>query len=198
MQEDKRVLKTKKNLKQTLIKMLAKKSFEKISVKEICEVSQTSRITFYAHYKDKYDLVDDISKDMIKMAQDEYYRLQDENNVERDSITSYCNFLDCILNIYYNNLQLFSHTVPHENPYLNYSFYKYILKYLEIHAQKRSNTLKPKYGLKKTAAFLCYGFLEFINESNIEKNPSKKVRKEVRELLENILKSEILTENILK
>lgn len=198
MQEDKRVLKTKKNLKQTLIKMLAKKPFEKISVKEICEVSQTSRITFYAHYKDKYDLVDDISKDMIKMAQDEYYRLQDENNVERDSITSYCNFLDCILNIYYNNLQLFSHTVPHENPYLNYSFYKYILKYLEIHAQKRSNTLKPKYGLKKTAAFLCYGFLEFINESNIENTPSQKVREEARKLLENILKSEILTENILK
>ena len=198
MQEDKRVLKTKKNLKQTLIKMLAKKPFEKISVKEICEVSQTSRITFYAHYKDKYDLVDDISKDMIKMAQDEYYRLQDENNVERDSITSYCNFLDCILNIYYNNLQLFSHTVPHENPYLNYSFYKYILKYLEIHAQKRSNTLKPKYGLKKTAAFLCYGFLEFINESNIENTPSQKVREEARNLLENILKSEILTENILK
>lgn len=198
MQEDKRVLKTKKNLKQTLIQMLSKKPFEKISVKEICENSQTSRITFYTHYEDKYDLVDDISKDMIKMAQDEYHRLQDENNAKRDSITSYCNFLDCILNTYYNNLQLFSHTVPHENPYLNYSFYKYILKYLEIHAQKRSNALKPKYGLKKTAAFLCYGFLEFINESNVEKTPPEKVREEVRELLKNILKSEILTENAAK
>ena len=172
MQEDKRVLKTKKNLKQTLVDMLSKKPFEKISVKEICENSQTSRITFYAHYKDKYDLVDDISKDMIKFAQDEYQRLQNENNPKRDSIT-----------------------VPHENPYLNYSFYKYILKYLEIHAKKRSNTLKPKYGLKKTAAFLCYGFLEFINESNAEKTPPEKVREEALELLKNILNSEILTEN---
>ena len=195
MQEDKRVLKTKKNLKQTLVNMLSKKPFEKISVKEICENSQTSRITFYVHYKDKYDLVDDISKDMIKFAQDEYQRLQNENNPKRDSITSYCNFLDCILNTCYNNLQLFSHTAPYENPYLNYSFYKYILKYLEIHAQKRSNTLKPKYGLKKTAAFLCYGFLEFINESNAEKTPPEKVREEALELLKNILNSEILTEN---
>ena len=40
--------------------MLSKKSFEKITVKSICENADISRITFYSHYDDKYDLVSDI------------------------------------------------------------------------------------------------------------------------------------------
>ena len=76
MKEDKRILKTKKNLKDTFIRMLSVKSFEQITVKELCEISSTSRITFYTHYSDKYDLMDDISEDMIKMAQVEYQDLQ--------------------------------------------------------------------------------------------------------------------------
>ncbi len=197
MLEDKRVIKTKNNLKQTLIHMISKKSFEQITVKELCEISHTSRITFYAHYNDKYDLIDDISNDMIKVAQDEYKRLQEENNFDKDPISSYCNFLDCILNMYYKNLEFFSHTSPHENPYLNFSFYRYILQYLEIHTQKRSKILKPKYNVKKIAAFLCYGLWGFINESQAENCPMDKVRRETRKILKDILKSEILTENII-
>ena len=104
---DKRILKTKKNLKDTFIEMLSVKSFEQITVKELCEKSRTSRITFYTHYDDKYDLVDDISEDMIKMAQEEYQNLQKKNNPSKDSVISYCNFLDCILNIYYKNIKFF-------------------------------------------------------------------------------------------
>ena len=142
--DDKRILKTKKILKQTFMDMLSKKSFEKITVKSICENADISRITFYSHYDDKYDLVSDISEDLLNSAQKEYQKLQSENNPQKDPITSYCNFLDCILNMYHDNLNFFSHTNPYENPYLNFSFYKYILKYLEIHTEKRSKMLRPK------------------------------------------------------
>lgn len=196
MIEDKRIVKTKNNLKQTLMAMLSKKSFEQITVKELCDTSNTSRITFYTHYRDKYDLIDDISKDMIKIAQDEYKRLQEENNFCKDPISSYCNFLDCILDMYYKNLQFFSHTSPYENPYLNFSFYRYMLKYLEIHTQKRSEKLKPKYSNKKIAAFLCYGLWGFINESQAEQCSVEKVKRETRKILKDIMKSEILTENM--
>lgn len=193
--EDKRIQKTKKYLKKTLIEILGFKPFEKITVKEICEKSQISRMTFYAHYNDKYDLVDDISKDMIKIAQDDYRRLQKENNAEKNSITSYCNFLGCILNLYYKNLDFFSHVAISESPYLNFSFNKYVMEYLKIHAQKRSRTLKPKYDIKKIAGFLCCGFLEFVNESNLEKCSPKTVIKEAVEILRGILESEVLTNN---
>ena len=196
MREDKRVLKTKKNLKSTFIKLLLNKPFDKVTIKELCEASSTSRITFYAHYKDKYDLIEDISKDMVENAQNEYQKLQNKNNPEKNSIKSYCNFLDCVLNIYYDNFDFFSHISSYENPYLNFALYEYILKYLKIHTKKRSNFLKPKYNLRKIAGFLCYGCLGFIKESNAEKNSKKIVKQELRSILKKILECEVLTENL--
>ena len=103
MAEDRRILKTKKNLKRTLIELLSQKAFEQISVKELCETAQTSRITFYTHYNDKYDLADDIFQDMVAIATDEFHDLQKTNNPQGDPIVSYCNMFDCILNIYYDH-----------------------------------------------------------------------------------------------
>ena len=195
MKKDRRVIKTKKNLKNTFMNLLLSKPFDKITIKELCESSETSRITFYVHYKDKYDLIEDISKDMVNSAKIEYQRLQSENNLEKDSIKSYCNFLDCVLNVYYDNFEFFSHISSYENPYLNFSLYEYILKYLKIHTQRRSDFLKPKYSLRKIAGFLCYGCLGFIKESNDEKSSKEIVRKELREILKKILECEVLTEN---
>ncbi len=195
MKEDKRIIKTKKNIKETFIKILSKVPFEKITIKELCEKANVSRITFYAHFNDKYDLVESISKDMINSAQIKYQNLQNENNSEKDPIKSYCNFLDCILNLYYENFEFFSHTGSYENPYLNFSVYEYILKYLEIHTKRRSKMLKPKYDVKKIAGFLCYGVWGFIKESHFKTESIEMVRMELRKILEGILKSEILTEN---
>ncbi len=193
--EDKRVKKTKTLLKQTLINLIKTKPFEQITVKEICEASETSRVTFYTHYNDKYDLVEDISRDMIKFAQDEYYRLQKKNNPNNDYIMGYCNLLDCILTMYYNNIQFFSHANTSENPYLKFSFYKHILNHVETHAQKKSTILKLKYEPKKIAGFLCYGLWGFINESGPNQSMLE-LRKEVRNVLKGILQAGILTENI--
>ena len=196
MEKDKRVTKTKKNLKNTFINLILCKPFDKITIKELCDASDTSRITFYAHYKDKYDLIEDISKDMVEGAKLEYRRLQTENNAEKNPIKSYCNFLDCVLNVYYDHFEFFSHISSYENPYLNFSLYEYILKYLKIHTQRRSEFLKPKYSLRKIAGFLCYGFLGFIKESNTEGNTKETVRQEMRSILKKILESEVLTENL--
>ncbi len=195
MQTDKRIIKTKNNLKHTLIAMLDTYTFEKITVKAICEQSNTSRITFYNHYHDKYELLDDLSADMLAAAQKEYVKLQANNNKNRNPITSYCNFLECILNMYYQNLKFFSHTNPNENPYLNFYFYKYILKYLEIHTKKRSPLLKPKYSTKKIAGFLCYGLWGFITEGLAQKCSIAQIKDEAISILKGLLQSEILTNN---
>lgn len=41
----------------TMFNLLAKKSFEAISVNEICEISNFPRATFYNYFDDKYDLL---------------------------------------------------------------------------------------------------------------------------------------------
>ena len=78
--EDRRVIKTKKNLKATLIEMMGEISFEQISITELCKRAEISRITFYAHYSDKYALADDIFSDMLQIGTDIYRTKQEKEN----------------------------------------------------------------------------------------------------------------------
>ena len=64
---------TKKNLKYTLVDMLAEQPFEKITITEALQPhTEISRITFYSHYSDKYALVDEMFQDMIVLGTKEY------------------------------------------------------------------------------------------------------------------------------
>ena len=52
--KDARVLRTHAKLLTTFSELLSEKSFEKISVQEICETAGVKRATFYKHFEDKY------------------------------------------------------------------------------------------------------------------------------------------------
>lgn len=121
--EDKRITKTKRNIKATLTALLQEMPFEKISVAEICRRGDISRITFYAHYEDKYALAEEIFSDHIQEAQDKYHTLQAENNPKNNGFIGYQNLLDAILSLYYDNYTFFSHTTSSENPYLFSSYF---------------------------------------------------------------------------
>lgn len=64
--EDLRIIKTKKNLYEGLLKLLREKPFEEIKVSDICSVSLINRSTFYDHFSDKYELLGTLIKDLEK------------------------------------------------------------------------------------------------------------------------------------
>ena len=55
---DRRSTKTKRLLEDALIKLMIEKGFDKISIKDLTEEADINRGTFYIHYKDKYDLLE--------------------------------------------------------------------------------------------------------------------------------------------
>jgi AcrR family transcriptional regulator len=57
MRQDLRVRRTRKLIWDALLALLDRKSFEAISVQEICDRAMVHRTTFYQHYEDKYDLL---------------------------------------------------------------------------------------------------------------------------------------------
>lgn len=61
---DPRIERTKRDLRNSLIDLLKEKSFDKITVKDICEHTSINKMTFYHHYQDKYDLLDDCVRDI--------------------------------------------------------------------------------------------------------------------------------------
>lgn len=63
--QDRRVRYTKKMLEEALVSMIMGQHISSVSVKELCERADINRSTFYAHYKDPYDLLYQIEKEVL-------------------------------------------------------------------------------------------------------------------------------------
>ena len=66
MKTDARVRYTKQVLKNTLLGLLEKKPINRITVKEVCDIAQINRATFYSHYTDCFDLLEKIENEFMK------------------------------------------------------------------------------------------------------------------------------------
>ena len=174
--EDKRIIKTKRNLKDAMIRMLSAEDFERMSVTELCKEAKVSRITFYSHYSDKQALLDDIFNDMRSIGREDYYRRQRENNPDGELVRGYVNMLSAILDLYYTRFDFFQHTNPEVNPYLASRLYSIILETVEIHTAHIQRKLK--YSAKKIAGFVCFGMLGFVNECRRENDSLEQTKKE--------------------
>lgn len=62
---DRRKKYTRQVLMDSLIILLKVKPITSITVKEICEQADINRSTFYAHYKDQFDLLEQIEEEII-------------------------------------------------------------------------------------------------------------------------------------
>lgn len=63
---DRRVRRTKRLLLQSLTKLMAEKSINKITVTELTQQADVNRSTFYLYYQDIYDMIDKIETEMIE------------------------------------------------------------------------------------------------------------------------------------
>lgn len=190
--EDKRIRKTKKYLKDTLIRLLDDLPFEKITVTNLCEEADISRITFYSHYSDKYDLAEDIFQDMIAEGTSRYDELERLYNPEHDVALGFSHVMDSILRLYYDEYRFFKHATPERNPYLAFSFFNHVYWTVEHHTSKENSRHPLKYTNRQITGFLCYGLLGFINESHNENNDFKKNERDAHQLLSDILNKNIL------
>ena len=60
MKQDHRIRLTKLLLREAFLDLLVEKPVAKITVKELCEQANVNRATFYAHYRDLFDLHEEI------------------------------------------------------------------------------------------------------------------------------------------
>lgn len=195
MAEDKRITKTKKNLKRTLLTLLETQSFEQITVTALCAASDTSRITFYTHYGDKYQLVDEAIDDLLTGAREDFLRLEAQNNPKNDPIPGYLNLADSLVCLYLTKISVLTHGNSEHSPYLHSTFFEHVLKSVEQYAVRTGDVLVPKISLIKITRFICYGLWGMMNACREENTPLEQVRGEVRSILQGILQNEVFTEN---
>ena len=63
--EDRRIRITKLAIKESLIELMQEYPISKISVTMICDAADINRSTFYTHYTDPYDLLNQIQREVI-------------------------------------------------------------------------------------------------------------------------------------
>lgn len=63
---DRRVRKTRALYRKCLVELMKKKKIQDISVREISELADLNRGTFYLHYKDVFDLLEQIEEELLR------------------------------------------------------------------------------------------------------------------------------------
>ncbi|MFS0880294.1 hypothetical protein CHH83_06680 [Bacillus sp. 7586-K] len=88
---DLRVIRTQKLIKEAFLTLIEKKGFEAITIQDIADEAVINRATFYLHYQDKYDLLEQISDSYLKELMDvlniSFHLKKGEVNVKKFKIT---------------------------------------------------------------------------------------------------------------
>ncbi|MDR2629980.1 MAG: TetR/AcrR family transcriptional regulator [Spirochaetaceae bacterium] len=71
---------TKMVLRDSLINLIKEKSILRITIKDICDIADISRSTFYAHYKDQYDLLRQIQEETIANLESLFAKYNSKEN----------------------------------------------------------------------------------------------------------------------
>lgn len=170
---------TKMHFRQALIALTKEKGFHSVSVKDIVEYAKYNRSTFYIHYRDKFELADDLLYTNFKLLEESFekpYRLKREVST---------NLLDHsffhIISSIYNNREFYDlinyvDTIPK----LHTRFPQIILKmYQEKFEFKTINDLPVNMDyFKRYTAYGFYGLLaKWINTGF--QTPQEELIKEV-------------------
>lgn len=83
VKESRRTVLTRRLLRDSLVELMQNESIHKISIKQICETANVNRTTFYAHYCDRYELLEDVERETAKCISAEFDKHSDENEPEK-------------------------------------------------------------------------------------------------------------------
>ncbi len=79
--EDRRVRRTKKLLTQALTELMQQKQVKEITVKELTDLADMNRGTFYLYYRDIFDMLESIENSLFRTLNDILARHEKENVV---------------------------------------------------------------------------------------------------------------------
>jgi AcrR family transcriptional regulator len=186
-----RTQKTKQKLRDSLLLLLQDAPFEHLSVTDLCKASGVSRITFYAYYNDKFDLISEIFEEMLHTAIDFFEQLQTDCNPEKDSRLSCRHLLQAILMMEKENQEFMVQIVREENSYLAFAYYWYVMRKVFNYSRKYVESLCPVFSVQMTVNFLCTGMWGFIRTGVLEGKTEEEIGILAGQLLDSILASPI-------
>lgn len=80
-------------MKCAMLELMNTTPFDKITVRLICERAKVNRSTFYAHYADIYDMIEQMETNLQKKLMDEYLASEKVIPLSRESFITFLEFI---------------------------------------------------------------------------------------------------------
>ena len=135
---DLRIIKTKKILHQSLLKLMQEKNFEKIKISNICEEALINRTTFYAHYEDKYELLLDLFEEQKELLLKDF----DEEEKYESTKEYIIKLLTIIIDYIDDNQDIYSKILLHNRNGLLIDLLTNIIEKDALEKLKNNNDIK--------------------------------------------------------
>ena len=137
LQEDLRIRRTKRLLKEAFIELLSEKPLDKLTVNMLAERAEINRATFYLHYKDMKDFIEQFIDELyidLDAIFNESYDVPFTKEVEQD-------FLEKLLLYIEKHQEVFKSLLVSKNvPYFTQMFMEMIQKMI---ARRNQDQLSP-------------------------------------------------------
>lgn len=164
---DRRVRRTRKLLAQSLTELLEEKELKDITVKEVSEHADLNRGTFYLHYKDVYDMMEQIQKELFEDFNDILSK-----NACDDTCTTPYNLL-CQVFLFLNDNKAICKVLT--GPHGDYHFIQSLKWLVKEHMERI--WIKNQFKIENLEIYYNYsisgilGVIQFWLEGNNDKSP---------------------------
>ena len=154
------VRRTQRELRRSLIELMKEKSILRITAKEVYEKADIGRTTFYAHYKDQFDILSEIEQETIEKF-DEILKKHDVDK-KADS-KEIIKIATEILNEIADNLGILNILLSENgNIIFQKKFYSYFIAHYQKKLQKKSDYQENTFIHECYSVFLVNGYIGLI------------------------------------
>lgn len=173
-QTDRRVIRTKREIFNSLTQLLEQKSIDEITVKEITDLAGINRGTFYLHYVDKYDLLEKSVNEIIYEMRDlgkvilhKVSENEDPEMVKEEVIKSMSDIFDYVK----NNHRFIRCLMSENSTYLFHHKFNEILKDHFVEKMQGPSLKVLTVYLVSAASYAYQGLIQTWLESDMSETP---------------------------
>ncbi|GAB0168452.1 TetR/AcrR family transcriptional regulator [Lysinibacillus sp. CTST325] len=151
---DRRIIRTKNEIKHAFFSLLSEKNFEAITVRDITERANINRGTFYLHYVDKYNLLEQYENEIFE----KFNAILDETTILVIDINQFKQerlpVMTQILHVFYEEADSLKLILgPNGDPFFYEKMRQFFVRYFNAYLGNRTDKSKWKFPIELTLAY---------------------------------------------
>ncbi|MFJ7981542.1 TetR/AcrR family transcriptional regulator [Lysinibacillus xylanilyticus] len=174
---DRRIIRTKNEIKQAFFSLLSEKNFEAITVRDITELANINRGTFYLHYVDKYNLLEQYENEIFEKFNailDATTNLDlDINQFKQERLP----VMVQILQVFYEEADFLKLILgPNGDPYFYEKMRQFFVRYFNAYLGNRTDKSKWRFPIELTLAYnsnAILGVITYWLQHDMQQSPEE-------------------------